>query len=154
MVYSGLNIVLSSDFQDSVSYNLVMQIIEAQRMKSREDCMKHNLGDTRANFPTPHFCLDLDLWEPLHNNVTSTATSLNIWEDKVIGDTMPSHWTLWDLCWKYTGKSILASLCLTKQSINLTSLVIKHHCAQNVVFSEAIHQITCIFLQHVCEGKC
>lgn len=48
-------------------------------MKSREGCIDtHDLGDTRANFPTPHFCLDLDLWEHIHNNVTSMAISPKI----------------------------------------------------------------------------
>jgi len=81
VVYSGLKKVLPrSDFQASVSYNLVVQIIKVQRVKSRGGCRTHSLGDATANFPTPHFCLDLDPWEHFHNNVTSMATSLKIQE--------------------------------------------------------------------------
>lgn len=92
--------------------------------------MTHNVW-VIINSPTLHFYLDFVLWECINNNVTSMAPSLKIQERiKLFVTQCPA--TGYDEI--YAGNTLgKVYFCLTKQSVNPTSLVIRHHHAQNVM---------------------
>lgn len=83
------------------------------------------------NSPPLHFYLDFVLWEHIHKNVTSMVPSLKI-EERIKLLVTQCLATQYDEI--YAGNTLgKVYFCVTKQSVNLTSLVIRHHHAQNVM---------------------